>query len=147
MTEFDDLERDPVRDDELAAALRAIEATPQRDDAPLRDAIVAAAGPRLAGLRATAVPWWSWAGRWGRIGVPVGLAASLAASLLVVQSGDPAEANTVGAVTSSVTTVATAGSTTADELGLPVTAEEFWTSAVGSYLPATGGDSITDSAR
>lgn len=74
----------PERDPELGEALRRIEASwPVSDDEALRRRILVAARPRLARLRTPAPRWWELLTGWTRVVVPVGLAASLAAGLLV----------------------------------------------------------------
>ena len=78
--------RDPLRDPKLGAALRTLEADNPGSRNPdlLRQRILAAADPLLRKLRSPAAPpWWEWISRWMPIAVPVGLAASLAASTLV----------------------------------------------------------------
>jgi hypothetical protein len=80
--------RDPERDPDLGSALRRVEATRGVGDLEaLRRRIVAAARPKLAQLGAPALRWWEWISTWTRVAVPVGLAASLAAGLLVQGSG------------------------------------------------------------
>jgi hypothetical protein len=79
--------RDPERDPRLADALRATQAEGallEDDSLPAR--IIAVARPHLAQLRARQRPWWEWTARWARVAVPVGLAASLAAGVLLIQS-------------------------------------------------------------
>jgi hypothetical protein len=81
--------REPQRDPELESALRRIEAASLPGDAePLRRRILAAARPTLADLRAPAPRWWDWISQWVRVAIPVGLAASVAAGLIVRGSGD-----------------------------------------------------------
>jgi hypothetical protein len=80
---------EPPHDRKLGAALRQIEtAVPLGDSEALRQRIGAAARPKLAELRSPAPRWWEWISRWMPIAVPVGLAASLAAGLLVPASGE-----------------------------------------------------------
>ena len=80
--------REPERDPELGKALRLIEATRETGDLEaLRRRILVAARPRLAQFGAPALRWWEWISAWTRVAVPVGLAASLAAGLLVQASG------------------------------------------------------------
>jgi anti-sigma factor RsiW len=76
--------REPERDPTLRDALRQIDTglEPGGSDA-LRRRIVAAARPALGRLGSTAPKWWEWISDWTRIAVPVGLAATLAAGLLV----------------------------------------------------------------
>ena len=81
--------REPPHDPKLGAALRRIETTvPLGDSEPLRQRIGAAARPKLAELRSPAPRWWELISRWMPVAVPVGLAASLAAGLLVPASGE-----------------------------------------------------------
>jgi hypothetical protein len=76
--------REPKRDPALGSALRRIEAASRMDDPQaLRRRIVAAARARLARLGSPAPQWWEWISAWIRVAVPVGLAAALAAGLLV----------------------------------------------------------------
>lgn len=83
--------REPDRDPRLGAALRQIDPTPDAGRAEeLRRRIMARARPRLAELDFPAARWWEWLSRWVRIAVPVGLAASLAAGLLLPGSGEMA---------------------------------------------------------
>jgi hypothetical protein len=79
--------RDPSPDPELGSALRQLERASSRDDAELRQRILVAAAPGLAARRSTAPLWWEWISRWMPIAVPVGIAASLAAGLLVPEAG------------------------------------------------------------
>jgi hypothetical protein len=80
--------RDSERDPDLGNALRRIELARETGDLEaLRRRILAAARPRLAQLGAPALRWWEWISTWTRVAVPVGLAASLAAGLLVQASG------------------------------------------------------------
>lgn len=80
--------RDSERDPDLGNALRRIEAARETGDVEaLRRRILAAARPRLVQLGAPALRWWEWISTWTRVAVPVGLAASLAAGLLVQASG------------------------------------------------------------
>ena len=75
---------EPDRDPELVAALRqadpVLDAAGQED---LRRRIMARARPRLAELQLPTAHWWDWLSGWVRIALPVGLAASLAAGLLL----------------------------------------------------------------
>jgi hypothetical protein len=83
--------REPDRDPRLGAALRQIDPTADAARAEdLRRRIMARARPRLAELDFSAGRWWEWLSRWVRIAVPVGLAASLAAGLLLPRSGEMA---------------------------------------------------------
>jgi hypothetical protein len=77
----------PSRDPELGKALRRLDAVPGNDEA-LRQRIVAAARSRLNALCAPSaqarVPsWWEWLDRWIPVALPVGLAASVGAALLL----------------------------------------------------------------
>jgi hypothetical protein len=80
--------RDPERDPELGNALSRIEAAWETGDSGvLQRRILAAARPSLGQLGTRAPRWWEWISAWTRVAVPVGLAASLAAGLLVRASG------------------------------------------------------------
>jgi hypothetical protein len=78
--------KDPERDSRLADALRRT-ATPSSslDDDQLRSRIMAAARRRAAQLGTGQRRWWEWTAAWARVAVPVGLAASLAAGVLLVR--------------------------------------------------------------
>jgi hypothetical protein len=76
--------REPERDPALGNALRQLESASELGDtASLRRKILAAARPRLAGVGSTAPQWWEWISGWTRLAVSVGVAASLAAGLLL----------------------------------------------------------------
>ena len=89
--------REPQRDRRLGEALRQLEPHSGRDDAKLRERIVDAALPQLAGLRSSSPRWWEWISRWVPVAVPVGLAASLAAALLVPEAQEISVAQTYAA--------------------------------------------------
>lgn len=81
--------REPDRDPKLAAALRQLEPAPHPAGAEnLRRRIMSRARPRLAESTLPAARWWEWLSRWVRIAVPIGLAASLAAGLVLPRSSD-----------------------------------------------------------
>ena len=81
--------REPQHDPQLAAALRQMEGhSPLPDAEPLRQRIMADARPRLSAFRSVPPRWWEWISRWMPMAVPVGLAASLAAALLVPAGGE-----------------------------------------------------------
>jgi hypothetical protein len=85
--------REPERDPALARALRQLEAAaePANSEA-LSRRILAAARPRLARVGCPVPRWWEWVSGWIRVAVPVGLAASLAAGLLLRDGvGDTAD--------------------------------------------------------
>jgi hypothetical protein len=89
--------REPERDPKLGDALRQSQSIPEAGDAdPLRRRILAAARPTLSRLGSRAPKWWEWISDWTRIAVPVGLAASVAAGLLVqsVKTGSPGVSST-----------------------------------------------------
>jgi hypothetical protein len=91
---------EPRRDPELGAALRRLEsASPMGSAEELRRRILSAARPKLGALGARAPHWWEWISGWMRVAVPVGLAASLAAALLLPRSG---EVTNFGAYTAEV---------------------------------------------
>src|SRR3954464_15740548 len=71
------------RDPELGDALRKLERPSLQDDAELRERIVAAATPQLSALRSPGRHWWEWVIRWMPVAIPLGLAASLAAGLIL----------------------------------------------------------------
>jgi hypothetical protein len=80
---------EPPRDPELGDALRRMEAASRPgDDEALRMRIVAAARPRLAQLRTPVRRWWEWISGSVRVAIPIGVAACVAAALLVPGSGD-----------------------------------------------------------
>jgi hypothetical protein len=81
--------REPGRDAELGLLLQRLEAESSAGDAePLRRSIMAAARPALAELRTPAPRWWDWISDRVRVLVPVALAATLAAGVIVGTSGD-----------------------------------------------------------
>jgi hypothetical protein len=81
--------REPERDPRLGAALRQMEPVPDPAGAEdLRLRIMARA--QLAQRDFSTARWWEWLSQWVRIAVPVGLAASIAAGLLLPSSGDMA---------------------------------------------------------
>ena len=81
--------REPARDPELSAALGRIEETPlETENDMLRGRIVAAARSRLASLATPDPHWWELVSARARVMVPVGLAAALAAALLMPGSGE-----------------------------------------------------------
>ena len=80
---------EPPRDPELGDALRRMEAaSPHGNDEALRMRIVGAARPRLAELRAPVRRWWEWISGSVRVAIPIGVAACVAAALLVPGSSD-----------------------------------------------------------
>jgi hypothetical protein len=84
MDRMNGLFQEPKRDRVLGEALRQIDSVAGPADAEiLRRRIVAAARSRLAELTRPAPRWWEMISGWSRVAVPVGLAASLAAGLLV----------------------------------------------------------------
>jgi hypothetical protein len=97
---------EPERDAELGDALRQMEAASRRgDDEALRMRIVAAARPRLAGLGAPARHWWEWISGSVRVAIPIGVAACVAAALLVPGSGDYVGTTTTATVTGADSTL------------------------------------------
>ena len=98
--------REPERDPELGRALQRIDAARETGDLEaLRRRILAAARLRLARLGAPALRWWEWISDWTRVAVPVGLAASLAAGLLVQASGTATALSSYGTDMGSDTTL------------------------------------------
>jgi hypothetical protein len=80
---------EPPHDPKLGAALRRLETESSPDEGEvLRQRITARARLRLAELRSPAPHWWEWISGWMPVAVPAGLAASLAAGLLVSGAGD-----------------------------------------------------------
>jgi hypothetical protein len=80
--------REPERDPVLGAALRQLEdASTPADAGVLRRRILTAARPTLARLGSASPPWWEWISRWNRIALPLGLAASIGAGILVLGNG------------------------------------------------------------
>src|SRR4029453_16900954 len=75
--------QEPRRDPKLGDALRRLERPTRQDHADLRQRIVAAAAPQLIGLRSPGRHWWEWVTRWMPVAIPLGLAASLAAGLIL----------------------------------------------------------------
>jgi hypothetical protein len=75
--------QNPRRDPELGDALRKLEQPSRQDDADLRQRILAAATPQLSALRSPGRHWWEWVTRWMPVAIPLGLAASLAAGLIL----------------------------------------------------------------
>lgn len=77
--------REPERDPNLGNELRKLEVGTRSlaDDEVLRRRILSAARLHLARLRAGSPQWWEYLTGWGRVTVPVALAASLAAALLI----------------------------------------------------------------
>ena len=81
--------REPSQDPALAAALRGLEAeSPSGDEDVVRRKIVSTAAPKLRQLRSPAPRWWEWISHWMPVALPVGLALSLAAGLLLPSAGD-----------------------------------------------------------
>lgn len=77
---------EPERDPKLGDMLRRLEMDSDPGGADeLRRRIVAAARPRLAELRRPSPRWWELISGW-RVAVPAGLAASLAAGVLLLSS-------------------------------------------------------------
>lgn len=75
---------DPPRNPRLAEALRGLEVEAGSPDLDLlRQRIVLAAGNRRAGERSPSARWWEWIDHWIAVAVPLGLAASLAAAVLL----------------------------------------------------------------
>lgn len=105
---------EPARDRELAESLRRAEWALYGDvpddiaAAPRRRAIALAAAPALSRLRAASVSgrrtaaagggasWWEWTASWSRPAIPLGLAAAIAAVMLVLASRDRTAAELSG---------------------------------------------------
>ncbi|HKG34653.1 MAG TPA: hypothetical protein VKB22_13000 [Gemmatimonadales bacterium] len=75
--------QEPRRDPELGDALRKLERVSGQDDADLRQRILAAATPQLNAMRSPSRQWWEWVTRWMPVAIPLGIAASLAAGLIL----------------------------------------------------------------
>jgi hypothetical protein len=83
--------REPGPDTKLAAALRQMDAAPDTARGEdLRRRIMARVRPKLAERDVPIARWWEWLSSWFRIAVPVGLAASLAAAVILPRSGEMA---------------------------------------------------------
>jgi hypothetical protein len=92
MDRMNELFHEPERDPELGEALRRLEAALTAPESEiLRRRILAAARPKLARLGLGPPRWWEWISAWTRVAVPVGLAATLVAGLLV-QGSDTSSA-------------------------------------------------------
>jgi hypothetical protein len=128
--------QEPPRDPELGAALRRMEDELQRDDMEnLRRRIVTAAGPMLTALRSPTPRWWELISRWMPVAVPVGLAAALAAGLLLPGAADLTTLTTSeGAADSTLVTAAFADGSAGGELAAwiiaPGTSDWLWQQAV-----------------
>jgi hypothetical protein len=76
--------REPERDPALGDALRQLEAAAEPGDPELlSQRILAAARPRLGRMGSESPRWWELISGWTRVAVPVGLAATLAAGLIL----------------------------------------------------------------
>jgi len=123
---------DPERDPRLADALRRTPlSNASLSDDQLRSRIIVAGRTRLAQLRARQRPWWEWTAAWARVAVPVGLAASLAAGVLLVQSANSVE---------SASSVAAADTVTASGVILSAAAGNAASPQVGDELVAQASD-------
>jgi hypothetical protein len=81
--------REPSRDPLLGNALREIEDSMEIPDSrALRQRIVSAARSRLAELGSRGPRWWELLSAWSKVAVPIGLAASLAAGILLQASAE-----------------------------------------------------------
>jgi hypothetical protein len=137
MTQKTFLYRGPNRDPRLTAALRHLEEPISQAEADrLRAAILAAAKPTLLAIRERNTPWWEWASRWRRVVVPLGVAASLAAGVLVARSdlgravlADAAAASDHAMVLSAAT-MATGAELVTSELVLPMSRDALMGSAI-----------------
>ena len=104
-----------TRDPALIAALRQTER--ELSDAAaerLAARITAAAAPHLQALRTRRRAWWEWAAGWRRVATPIGLAAALAAAVLIARTdvnGNTGQTDsTAVAERTAVLTAATTGS-------------------------------------
>lgn len=78
--------REPPHDPRLSAALRQLERGSRREGAELRQRILTAAMPQLSAMRSSQARWWEWISRWMPVAVPLGLAASLLAGLILPET-------------------------------------------------------------
>ena len=109
--------REPTRDPTLGAALRSLDhSAPAGDAELLRQRIITAAGPALSKLR-SAPSWWEWIPRWVPIAVPAGLAAMVAAGLLLPSSSDRVSAAVSSANAGADSTLVIAAYSEADSAG------------------------------
>lgn len=90
----DRTDADPPRDPALADALRRFDAQIEGPHDALRLAIVAAARPRLAHLARGGDAWWQWTARWGRMAIPIGVAAGIVGLVLASRLSLPATDDT-----------------------------------------------------
>jgi hypothetical protein len=145
---------DPMRDPRLRVALRLVETRISLAETDrLRAAIVAAARPALMALRERNTPWWEWTSRWRRVVAPVGLAASLAAGVLVLRSdlghaglGD-ATASSDHAMVLSAATMAIGAELVTSELVLPLSRDALMGSAIGGDTGGLLGAARADTAN
>ena len=122
-----DLWGKPKRDPRIGDALRSRRpALSSNSDDELSARIVRAAKPGLARL-ARGRSWWEWTAEWGRVAVPVGLAASLAAGALLVR-GTGMTASSMDDTESSVMLGAVAGTEGGLQVGdqLVAQANDSW---------------------
>jgi hypothetical protein len=151
MTQKPHLNHELERDPRLTAALRHLEEriSPAEADR-LRAAIVAAARPALMAIRERNTPWWEWTSRWRRVVVPAGLAASLAAGVLVARSDlgraglADATATSVHAMVLSAATMATGAELVTSELVLPLSRDGLMGSAIGGETGELPGNALAD---
>jgi anti-sigma factor RsiW len=129
--------REPRRDPEVGEALRRseTESSRQEDMEALRRRIMAAAAPTLAELRSPAPRWWEWISRWSAVALPAGLAAIVAAGLLVPGTADltnPVESEVIADSTLMITALAgePVGGELAASLIVPGTSDWLWQQAV-----------------
>jgi anti-sigma factor RsiW len=126
---------EPPHDPKLGAALRNQETGAGENLEPLQQRIIAAARPRLVEIRSPSPRWWEWISRWMPVAVPVGLAATLAAGLLVPAATDLTTLTGTEAASDSTLVIAAfaespAGGELASSLIAPGTADWLWQQAV-----------------
>jgi hypothetical protein len=129
---------DPERDPRLGETLRRLERTrPWEDEDELSRRIMLAARGQLARLRAPVRPWWEWAAVWARVAIPLGVAASIAATVILVSergSFDPAwndaDSMTVSGAMLSAATLPAGEAQVADQLLVPASEEWLLTGAL-----------------
>ncbi|HEY7634802.1 MAG TPA: hypothetical protein VH763_04620 [Gemmatimonadales bacterium] len=124
---------DPERDPRLAEALLQTQVPcPSLTEDQLRFSILDAGRSRLAQLRARQRPWWEWTAGWARVAVPVGLAASLAAGVLLVRN--PSVVQSAASAADSVTASGVMLSAAAGTTGSPQVGDELVAEASDDWL-------------
>jgi hypothetical protein len=128
--------REPERDPRLAHALRLVDAGRSDEELEsLRRRVMAAARDQLAVLTAARQPWWAWAAGWGRVAVPIGLAASLAAGVVLAGSSlseltAAAEVESESSLVLREVTLASGADLVTSQLALPSTQDALLDAAI-----------------